>query len=795
MGCIMSKDYMNNLDFANNIANRIHFPHEVLSESIKSFMDSYKAAINSISYQDVIPNSLKAVADSFRDISKAIDLESISALTNMQALAKSVSDTASTLQSVHLQNSLDVLKGIAFRGLSSMGDMSQLFGSIPDDITVDTVSELIKNGEITDEDFQAELKSTITGTENEAVKGKSSIIQKALKFVAVQIILFLLATVFSPVTDKVKEEIIETLRVNEFWQSTGIIDWIDSWSNDNHTATEDEAKATVDESKTGNISKQKREDLLSKVKKIRNFISNAPQDENTGNLLSYLSEIEKDINGKKYGLVFEEHREDIDEVLETHTPVLTEETDLFIDNGGQMNFLIEGDNLASLKLLEKTHKGQIDLIYIDPPYNTGSKDFVYDDTYVDKTDLFSHSKWLSFMKPRLEIMRNLLNELHGVIFISIDDNEQAALKLLCDEIFSDSCFVTDAVWRSSDNSNNNSLKFSEDYNHTLIYSKTPLWKPNFINDPNKRKHFKNPDNDPRGPWFDGNPVNNPGWRPNLQFDITAPNGNIIKHPKNGWRWSRETIEEKLKTGELRFSEDGTRLIRRTYLYEMGGLTPSNLWIDLETTSHTRRAKYDLKKIFPEIKVTDLFSTPKPTALVEYILDLSTKKDSIILDCFAGSGTTGHAVLKYNSEHENSKRSFIMCTNNENGICRDVTYERIRRVIDNEKYAASLKYYKVDYLPISERMYYEYADELLRHIRELVELENGINFIDNAGIAIVLTDDELDNFTQNIEQYSACRKLYMGHDLLPDEDQERIIEENNIEINIIPDYYYRDLQEA
>ena len=124
-----------------------------------------------------------------------------------------------------------------------------------------------------------------------------------------------------------------------------------------------------------NISKQKRDDLLTKIEEIRRYISNAAQDENTGNLLSYLSEIEKDINGKKYGLVFEEHREDIDEVLETHTPVLTEETDLFIDNGGQMNFLIEGDNLASLKLLEKTHKGRIDLIYIDPPYNTGNNDF------------------------------------------------------------------------------------------------------------------------------------------------------------------------------------------------------------------------------------------------------------------------------------------------------------------------------------------------------------------------------------------------------------------------------------
>lgn len=146
-----------------------------------------------------------------------------------------------------------------------------------------------------------------------------------------------------------------------------------------------------------NISKQKRENLLNKIKEIRTFISAAPQDENTGNLLSYLSDLEKDVNGKKYGLVFEEHREEIDEVLDTHTPVLTEEKDLFIDNGGQMNFLIEGDNLASLKLLQKTHKNSIDLIYIDPPYNTGNKDFIYDDCYVDSEDGFRHSKWISFM--------------------------------------------------------------------------------------------------------------------------------------------------------------------------------------------------------------------------------------------------------------------------------------------------------------------------------------------------------------------------------------------------------------
>ena len=151
-------------------------------------------------------------------------------------------------------------------------------------------------------------------------------------------------------------------------------------------------------------------------------------------------------------------------------------------------------------------------------------------------------------------------------------------------------------------------------------------------------------------------------------------------------------------------------------------------------------------------------------------------------------------MKLNAEDSGSRR-FILCTNNENNICREVTYERIKRVIDKEGYAASLKYFKVDYIPVSERMYYEYADELLAHIRELVELENGINFTGNAEVGIVLTEDELAEFIQNGEAFAKCRKLYMGHDLLPDEEQEKILRARGVEISIIPDYYYRDLQEG
>lgn len=172
--------------------------------------------------------------------------------------------------------------------------------------------------------------------------------------------------------------------------------------------------------------------------------------------------------------------------------------------------------------------------------------------------------------------------------------------------------------------------------------------------------------------------------------------------------------------------------------------------------------------------------------------VAQNKNACVLDFFAGSGTTGHAVMKLNAE-DGGNRRFILCTNNENNICRDVTYERIKRVIDKEGYSASLKYYKVNYIPVSERMYYEYADELLKHIRELVELENGVNFTDNAEIGIVLTDEELNEFIENISCYKKCKKLYVGHDVLFDAKQAQTLKNKRISINIIPDYYYKELE--
>lgn len=262
-----------------------------------------------------------------------------------------------------------------------------------------------------------------------------------------------------------------------------------------------------------------------------------------------------------------------------------------VDFDTTKNLFIEGDNLDALKLLQETYLGKVKMIYIDPPYNTG-KDFIYEDDFAEDVDAYKvrtnqededgnrlvansasngrfHSDWLGMIYSRLRLARNLLAE-DGAIFISIDDGEVANLRRLCDEVFGESNFVADAIWRSKDNSNNDAKKFSLDHNHTLIYSKSDQWLPARISDEKKQTHFKNPDNDPKGPYFDGNPLNSPNYRENLVYTLKAPNGNEIKPPKNGWRWSPEVMREKIESGEIRFTPDGTSIRRRTYLRDIGG---------------------------------------------------------------------------------------------------------------------------------------------------------------------------------------------------------------------------------
>jgi adenine-specific DNA-methyltransferase len=181
---------------------------------------------------------------------------------------------------------------------------------------------------------------------------------------------------------------------------------------------------------------------------------------------------------------------------------------------------------------------------------------------------------------------------------------------------------------------------------TLVYSKSPNWiSKKLAAKTSQASHFKNPDNDPRGPWFDGNPISSPAYRENLVFNITAPNGYVIEPPTNGWRWSKETIEEKMKSGEIYFNKTLTNIKRRTYLEDSKGLPPSSLWDDLEETGHNRQAKYEQKKLFPEWKKEQWFGTPKPEKLIKKILSISTNEGDTVLDSFLGSGTTAAVAHK------------------------------------------------------------------------------------------------------------------------------------------------------
>lgn len=590
-----------------------------------------------------------------------------------------------------------------------------------------------------------------------------------------------------------------------------------------------------------NISKEKRDKLVQKISAIKTYIATAPQDENTAQLLTYIAEIEKDVKGKKYGLIFEEHRESIDEILDTHLPILSEEESLFIDNGGQMNFLIEGDNLASLKLLEKTHKGKIDLIYIDPPYNTGNKDFVYDDRLVDDNDLFQHSKWLSFMKQRLTMAKNLLCE-NGSIFISIDDNEQSVLKLLCDDIFGINNFInqislkTKASAGASGGGEDKRLKKNTEYMLWYARNKAALV---FEKPKNKIKLFdyiKNHKENKIGFYYT-RVITDYGQK-EFVGSIKAGNGDDIKIYKHS-NFEFSSVSKLSK--ELNCSEDE---IYKKYYNDIFMVTNAqtsilpkvnsfigekNCLVSYEYIPTTGKSKGQLETkliwnetlvvwlkdstifIDGEIYKTEILGTlwenvswgrldlegyvsfkngKKPLSLLNQIMEFTAKQNSIVLDFFAGSGTTGHAVMKLNAE-DGGSRKFILCTNNENNICRDITYERIKRVVEKEDYKASLKYFKVDYLPISDKLYYEYADELLKHIRELVELENAVNFRGNGELAILLTERELDNFATNLP--SGCKTVYLGHDVLPSEEQELLFKQMGITVNVIPDYYYRDLE--
>ena len=530
---------------------------------------------------------------------------------------------------------------------------------------------------------------------------------------------------------------------------------------------------------TTNLSKIRRNKMLNTINEIKKNIT----DEET---LTNLSMIENELTKKKYGLIWEEHEERVDKELETQIPTFEEVKDKEIVSNleDKFNFLLEGDNLHSLYLLEKTHKGLIDVIYIDPPYNTGNKDFIYDDHYIDSEDSYKHSKWLSFMKRRLELSNKLLSE-DGVMFISIDDNEFAQLKLLCDEIFGENNFVTSIHWKRSESQNNSAKQLAIVGEYILCYAKNKFKRVfNKIELKNTAlKEYRYVDEFTGKKFRRGTIVDN--TRGKNILEITSPNGikKTIKSIRN-----KDFFEEKNKNGEIYWTETGTPYLK-IFLDNSEGQVASN-WFDNigvneDAADSLRNMKID-------------FSFSKPVTLIKQLIKISSKKDSIILDFFAGSGTTAQAVLELNEE-DNGNRNFILCTNNENNICEDITYQRIKTVItgkrkDESKYSegirANLKYYKCTYIPRINTEDENLHNNLLINIKNLIQLENGIEIDDNK-IRVYLDEDELDKFSKNQSELDVCEKVYISSDILLTSMQESIFKNNNIEVYIIPEYYFED----
>jgi adenine-specific DNA-methyltransferase len=358
---------------------------------------------------------------------------------------------------------------------------------------------------------------------------------------------------------------------------------------------------------------------------------------------------------------------------------------------GSGNLIVEGDNLLALKALLPYYKGQVKCIYIDPPYNTGNEEWIYNDNVNsseirawlgqavgrESEDLNRHDKWLCMMWPRLQLLKQFLHPAEGSIWVSIDDNEGHRLKLIMDEIFGAKSFVASIAWESRYSRSNDAM-LSISHNTLHLYVMDPeTWKTTRNRLPRTQTQsgqYKNLDDDPRGPWR-AIPWDAPNVRPNLSYPIHTPSGDI-RYPPPGRHWSRteEQWQEIVDSGMAYFGKNGNGAPAfKQYLESAPEIVP-NTWWPHEEAGHTDEAKKEMQALFPN-EVS--FPTPKPVRLIERVLQIATSPGDLILDSFAGSGTTAHAVMKLNAE-DGGDRRFIL-VEMDPAIARPVTAERVRRV--------------------------------------------------------------------------------------------------------------------
>jgi adenine-specific DNA-methyltransferase len=389
-----------------------------------------------------------------------------------------------------------------------------------------------------------------------------------------------------------------------------------------------------------------------------------------------------------------------------HVPfhLLKDVPDLACGEPGDGNLIVEGDNLVALKALLPYYAGQVKCIYIDPPYNTGNEGWAYNDNVnspvirqwlgqvvgKEGETLDRHDRWLCMMYPRLAVLRQFLTD-DGAIFISIDDNEVQSLRYVMDEIFGANNFIATLLWQKVFAPKNTARHFSEDHDYVVVYAKrADDWVPNLIPRSAEAKgRYKNPDKDPRGVWTSGD-LQARNYYSEGTYPITCPSGRIIPGPGAGmyWRVAKEKFQELDRDGRIHWGAKGDNMPRlKRFLSEVkAGVTPQTLWLHSEV-GHTQEAKKELLAVLEFETSADVFITPKPTRLIERILQIATSPGDLVLDSFAGSGTTGDAVLKLNSSNSTERPRRFILIELESKIAREVTAERVRRIANGRKNSA------------------------------------------------------------------------------------------------------------
>ena len=365
------------------------------------------------------------------------------------------------------------------------------------------------------------------------------------------------------------------------------------------------------------------------------------------------------------------------------------------------NLIIQGDNLHALKALLPLYADKVDCIFIDPPYNTGNESWCYNDNVnspmmrewlssnpVNREDMLRHDKWLALMYPRIKLLHELLADT-GSFWMTLDDNEIHRARMMMDEIFGEENFVATCIWHKNYAPKNTAQYFSEDHDYLLIYAKDKnSWRPNLMERTAEMEaRYSNPDDDPRGPWKPGDLSARNYYREGI-YPITCGSGRIIDGPPGGnyWRVKESKFKDMDKDGRIWWGEDGNNIpsIKRFLSEVKAGLVPQTIW-EYHDVGHTQDAKKELLEILNFERSEDVFITPKPVALLERILQLATDHQSLILDSFAGSATTAHAVLTANQK-DGGDRKFILVE------CEDyadtLTAERVRRIINGYEFTGT-----------------------------------------------------------------------------------------------------------